>query len=53
MIAAEARVQELEEGLRDSLSEFEKMHEDFYECAQKLVQAEAKIEELQKNNDAL
>lgn len=46
MVAAEARVQQLESSLSSYFADFENMNADFTICAEKLQQAEIQIEEL-------
>lgn len=43
MLAAESRVAELEEALRDYLVEFESMSTEFTECAEKLALSEQQV----------
>ena len=53
MMAAEARVGELEEALKQSLVEFESMSNEFTECAEKLAGAEEEIKELRGKNEVI
>ena len=53
MVSAESRVQELEESLAQFIEDFELLNSDLTICAQKLAQAESRIEVLEKRNEEL